>query len=135
MSRVITSLCLRDSSCVDVCPVDCIKPGSPQEQYPTYYINPDDCIDCGACETECPHIAIFEKELVPSAFQAKGGEYLSKPVGTDGFNEIYDGKNNKGESIHLTATHILKVGEIVDLTNAIDENASYFSRGPGKDMK
>ncbi len=120
---------------MDVCPVDCIRPGSPQEQYPTYYINPDDCIDCGACETECPHTAIFEKESVPSTFQPKGGEYLSKPIGTEGFNKIYEDKNNKGEDIHLTATRILKAGEIVDLTSAIDENASFFSEGPGKDMK
>ena len=132
MPRVITSLCLRDSSCVDVCPVDCIKPGNPQDKYPTYYIDPDDCIDCGACEIECPHAAIFEKELVPSAFQAKGGERLSKPVGIDGFNEIYDGINNKGEAIHLIATRLLKAGEPVDLTKAIEENASYYSEGPGE---
>ena len=135
MARVITSLCLRDTSCVDVCPVDCIKPGLPQDQYPTYFINPDDCIDCGACETECPYSAIFERELVPFAFQAKGGEYLSKPIGTDGFNETYNGKNTKGKDIHLTATRILKAGERLDLTGAIEENATYFSEGPGKDMK
>jgi ferredoxin len=131
MPRVITSLCLRDSSCVDVCPVDCIKPGNPQEQYPTFYINPDDCIDCGACEIECPHVAIFEKELVPSSFQAKGGERLSKPVGIDGFNETYDGINNKGDPIHLITTRIMKAGESVDLTSAIDENAFYYSEGSG----
>ena len=134
MPRVITGLCLRDSSCVDVCPVDCIRPGLPQEQYPTYYINPDDCIDCGACETECPHTAIFEKDSVPSAFQSKGGEYLSKAIGTEGFNEIYDGRNNKGEDIHLTAVRILNAGEIMDLTDAINENVYYFSDGPGKDL-
>ena len=132
MPRVITSLCLRDSSCVDVCPVDCIKPGLPQEQFPTYYIDPDDCIDCGACETECPHSAIFEKELVPSSYQAKSGERLSKPIGTDGFIEIYDGKNSKGEAIQLITTRTLKAGEFVDLTSAIEENASYYSEGPGK---
>jgi ferredoxin len=135
MPRVITSLCLRDSRCVDVCPVECIKPGSPQEQYPTYYINPDDCIDCGACETECPHSAIFEKELVPSAFQAKGGERLSKPAGTAGFTEAHESKTKKGEDIRLAATRILKTGEIVDLTGAIEENESFFSNRPGMDMK
>ena len=132
MPRVITSLCLRDSSCVDVCPVDCIKPGNPQDKYPTYYIDPDDCIDCGACEIECPHSAIFEKELVPTAFRAKGGERLSKPVGTDGFDETYDDTNKKGEAIHLITTRILKIGDIVDLTGAIKDNESFFSEGPGK---
>ena len=117
---------------MEVCPVDCIKPGNPQDKYPTYYIDPDDCIDCGACEIKCPHAAIFEKELVPSPFQAKGGERLSKPVGMDGFNETYAGINNKGEAIQLLATRTLKAGESVDLTSAIEENTSYYSEGPEK---
>jgi len=54
MPRVITSLCLREGGCVTVCPVDCIIPGKPEDKYPWYYIDPDTCIDCGACEAECP---------------------------------------------------------------------------------
>lgn len=54
MTYIITSLCLRDSSCVDVCPVECIVPGKPVEQWPWFYIDPDTCIDCGACIPECP---------------------------------------------------------------------------------
>ncbi len=38
MTHVITSLCLRDNGCADVCPVECIQPGTPVEQWPTYYI-------------------------------------------------------------------------------------------------
>ena len=30
------------------------------------YINPDECIDCGACEPECPVEAIFEEDAVPN---------------------------------------------------------------------
>jgi len=126
MPRVITSLCLRDSSCTEVCPVDCIKPGSPEEKYPTYYINPDECIDCGACETECPNSAIFEKDLVPVEFTAKGGERISKTLGSDGFAEPFDTKNNKGELIHLNATRILEAGEKIDLSSAIQENENFF---------
>ena len=48
MTHIITSLCLRDSSCVEVCPVECIVPGRPTGQWPWYYIDPDVCIDCGA---------------------------------------------------------------------------------------
>jgi len=132
MPRVITNLCLRDGSCVEVCPVDCIKPGTPADKYPTYYINPDECIDCGACETECPNSAIFEKDLVPLEFRAKGGERLSKPAGTDGYAEIFDGENHKGEPTHLVATKVLIEGEIIDLTTAIEENDNYFTEGPGK---
>ena len=41
MTHIITSLCLRDSGCVDVCPVECIVPGKPQEEWPWFYIDPD----------------------------------------------------------------------------------------------
>jgi NAD-dependent dihydropyrimidine dehydrogenase PreA subunit len=43
-----------DRSCLEVCPVDCIYVGDRKS-----YINPSECIDCGACELECPVEAIF----------------------------------------------------------------------------
>ena len=45
MTHVITSLCLRDGGCVTVCPVECIVPGKPVEEWPLFYIDPDTCID------------------------------------------------------------------------------------------
>ena len=62
MPYVITEACINttDKACVDVCPVDCIYEGENQ-----LYINPDECIDCGACEPECPVTAIFPEEDVP----------------------------------------------------------------------
>jgi ferredoxin len=48
--------------------VDCIYEyvGSDKEHFPNQlYINPDECIDCGACEPECPVTAIFPEEDVP----------------------------------------------------------------------
>lgn len=62
MPYVITEACkgVKDRSCVDVCPVDCIYEGPEQ-----LYIHPDECIDCGACEPECPVTAIFPDEDVP----------------------------------------------------------------------
>ena len=53
MTYVITEPCIgtKDASCVDVCPVDCIHSA---EDDPQYYINPETCIDCAACETVCP---------------------------------------------------------------------------------
>ncbi len=77
MTHIITSLCLRDAGCVDVCPVECIVPGKPIAEWPWYYIDPDTCIDCGACIPECPFEAIFPEDEVPSAYEAKGGEYIS----------------------------------------------------------
>jgi ferredoxin len=63
MPYVITEACknTKDRSCVDVCPVDCIYEGPEM-----LYIHPDECIDCGACEPECPVTAIFPEEDVPA---------------------------------------------------------------------
>ena len=62
MPYVIAEPCIgtKDASCVEVCPVDCIYEAEDQ-----YYINPDECIDCGACEPECPVQAIFPDDSVP----------------------------------------------------------------------
>ena len=62
MPYVITEACksTKDRACVDVCPVDCIYEGPEQ-----LYIHPDECIDCGACEPECPVNAIFPEESLP----------------------------------------------------------------------
>lgn len=56
MVYVIGKECIdvKDGSCIDVCPVDCIYEG-PRKNY----INPTECIDCGACELACPEVAIF----------------------------------------------------------------------------
>jgi ferredoxin len=133
MTYIITSLCLRDSSCVDVCPVECIVPGKPVEEWPWYYIDPDTCIDCGACIPECPFEAIFTEEETPPDFVAKGGEILSMPAGTEGFNEAYSGENQYGEPVELTATRTLDEGEEVDLTPDIQPNYDYFIDGAGYD--
>ena len=65
MPYIITEPCIgvKDASCVDVCPVDCIHTTDEAEQY---YINPDQCIDCAACELACPVQAIHdENDLEP----------------------------------------------------------------------
>jgi len=135
MARVITSLCMREGGCATVCPVECITPGKPEDQYPWYYIDAETCIDCGACEAECPYSAIFPEDEVPSAYTAKGGERQSMPKGTAGFTEAYDGKNRDGEAVHLTATKVLAAGETVDLTPAIQANIDFYKSGPGYNAK
>lgn len=131
MTHIITSLCLRDGGCATVCPVECIVPGKPQEEWPWYYIDPDTCIDCGACVPECPYSAIFPEDEVPSAYTARGGEYIAMPVGTAGFTTVYDGSNHEGEPVHLEATRVLEAGEVVDLTKDIPDNGRYYTEGPG----
>jgi ferredoxin len=131
MTHIITSLCLRDSGCVDVCPVECIVPGKPVDQWPWYYIDPDTCIDCGACIPECPFEAIFPEDEVPSGYQGKGTEKVSMPAGTPGFDEVYDGTNHHDEPVHLEHTRTVAAGETVDLTPDIKFNYEYFQKGPG----
>ena len=56
MSFFIADACIdvMDKSCIEECPVDCIYEGARK-----LYINPRECIDCGACEPACPQSAIF----------------------------------------------------------------------------
>ena len=65
MTYVITSPCIgtKDRSCVDVCPVDCIHDDGDEDMI--LYIDPAECIDCGAGEPACPVTAIFAEDDVP----------------------------------------------------------------------
>lgn len=70
MAYVITEPCIgvKDKACVTVCPVDCIHEGVYEtggESYDMLFIDPDECIDCGLCEPECPVSAIFADSDVP----------------------------------------------------------------------
>src|SRR6266446_9275568 len=71
MPYIIAEPCIgvKDRSCVDVCPVDCIYEGEDQ-----LYIEPDECIDCGACVPACPVTAIFTEEEVPPNWES----YIAK---------------------------------------------------------
>ena len=74
MAYIITRLCRDciDTGCVAVCPVDCIYEytGSDSAAFPNQlYIHPDECIDCGACEPECPVEAIFPEDALPDKWE------------------------------------------------------------------
>ncbi len=78
MAYVITAPCMteRNGECVEVCPADCIEVG-----YDQFFIDPDRCIDCGACQVVCPVDAIFhEEELLPEdqIFLEKAIAFFSK---------------------------------------------------------
>jgi ferredoxin len=114
MTHIITSLCLRDGACVEVCPVECIIAGQPENEWPWYFIDPDTCIDCGACIPECPYEAIFPEEEVPQAY------------------ELADGQ----EAVRFDGTRIKGTGkEVLDLTEDIQPNYNFFSSGPGYNAK
>lgn len=66
MTYVISSACVdvKHKSCVQVCPVDCIYEGAR-----VLYINPDECVDCGACKLECEADAIYYETDLPETEQ------------------------------------------------------------------
>jgi ferredoxin len=88
-------------------------PGQPKSEWPWYFIDPDTCIDCGACVPECPFEAIFPEEDVPTDYELKAGqEYI--PFAT---------------KVRVTAAG----GEVINLTPSIQPNYDFFSSGPGYD--
>jgi NAD-dependent dihydropyrimidine dehydrogenase PreA subunit len=131
MTHIVTSLCLRDSGCAEVCPVECIVPGTPKEKWPLYYIDPDTCIDCGACIPECPYEAIFPEDEVSDAYEAPAAIFIAKPQGTPGFTEHYEGVNHHGVAVVLDTCKKIAAGEVIDLTEDIQANYDFFSKGPG----
>ena len=85
MAYIISSACIGtcDSSCVDVCPCDCIHGPVPttelravparerEARFPglQLFIDPEVCIDCGACVPECPAEAIYEENALPDRYR------------------------------------------------------------------
>ena len=73
MAYVIAEPCIgvKDTACVDACPVDCIHPRRDEASFEAgrmLYIDPVECIDCGLCIPECPVEAIFADVDVPGAW-------------------------------------------------------------------
>ncbi|HLI37566.1 MAG TPA: ferredoxin [Streptosporangiaceae bacterium] len=91
MPYFIAAPCIdvKDKSCIEECPVDCIYEGERK-----LYINPAECIDCGACEPVCPQEAIFTDWRAPDEviqFLADNKRFFeevlpgrSEPVGNPG---------------------------------------------------
>jgi len=74
MAYVIAEPCIgtKDTACVDACPVDCIHPKKDSDKYATeemLYIDPVECIDCGACVPVCPVSAIFALDDLPEKWK------------------------------------------------------------------
>jgi NAD-dependent dihydropyrimidine dehydrogenase PreA subunit len=78
LTYVITDACLdlKDRSCIAECPVDCIYEGKRM-----LYIQPNECIDCGACEPVCPVEAIYyDRDLPPDleVFRPLNAEFFAQ---------------------------------------------------------
>lgn len=67
MTFVVTDNCrkCRFTDCVAVCPVDCFHADAEM-----LYIDPEECIDCGACVPECPVEAIYDETQLPEGMES-----------------------------------------------------------------
>lgn len=83
MAYIVADPCVKCkyTDCVAVCPVDCFYEGKNM-----LVIHPDECIDCGACEPECPTTAIFEEAELPE----KWSPYVSINAVFSGAAEVGD---------------------------------------------
>lgn len=109
MTYVVTKPCLgmKDRSCVEVCPVDCFYDIKKKEFNDKFgvsvddandgddkvgllVIHPDECINCGACETECPVEAIYEDSAVPEEFKdfVDINENETSPLGEEDLDKL-----------------------------------------------
>ncbi len=105
MAYVITETCVgvKDASCVVVCPVECIISTGTE---PFMIIDPDECIDCGACVTECPVNAIYPEDTVPPGLETwtdLNREYLT--LGSPGFPAKYQTMIEAAKAKNRTSPH------------------------------
>src|SRR6266699_743957 len=87
MTYTICEPCIdvKDRACVDECPVDCIYEGGRM-----LYIQPDECVDCGACEPVCPVTAIFYEDDVPAEWKQ------FTPINAEFFGDAVSGIGSPG---------------------------------------
>ncbi|MBV9073913.1 MAG: ferredoxin family protein [Acidobacteria bacterium] len=86
MAYVIAEPCIgtKDTACVDACPVDCIHPKkdeAPHAESNMLFIDPVECIDCGACVPVCPVSAIFAADDLPEKwkeYEGKNAQYFGR---------------------------------------------------------
>jgi len=99
MAFVVTGNCerCRFTDCVQVCPVECFHGDDKM-----LYIDPDECIDCGACVPECPVEAIFDETELPdelSKWKAINAERAPGLPGVTETTEAYEGAEERKKEL------------------------------------
>ena len=107
MTYVVTDNCIKCkyTDCVEVCPVDCFYEGENM-----LVIHPDECIDCGVCEPECPADAIkpdteggMEKWLQVNLEHAKKWPNITQKIDELPEAKEFDGQEGKYEKFFSAA--------------------------------
>ena len=109
MTFVVTDICIKCkyTDCVEVCPVDCFYEGEN-----TLMIHPDECIDCGVCEPECPIEAI-----IPD---------------TDAEGEKWVEMNRKYSELWPVITQQKEPLSTAEEFKDVKDKMQYFSESPGE---
>jgi ferredoxin len=104
MAYVVAEPCIKCkyTDCVAVCPVDCFREGAN-----FLVIDPDECIDCGACVPECPTQAIFEEGDLPDKWK--------------NYSDVNIKFAKKWPSITAKKTALPDADEFKDKTKTLDE--------------
>ena len=95
MTYVVTEVCIKCkyTDCVEVCPVDCFYEGENM-----LVIHPDECIDCGVCEPECPADAILPESEELMKWVEQNREFSAKWPNITRKKETFpDADAHKGE--------------------------------------
>lgn len=115
MTYLVTDNCIqcKHTDCVAVCPVDCFYEG---ENF--LAIHPDECIDCGVCEAECPVSAIVPDNAIPEDEREKWDK-INREVASWGVNiieqtsplpehKLWDGHPNKYEKLGIIPIKVIE---------------------------
>src|ERR1700687_3637508 len=120
MAYVIAEPCIgtKDTACVDACPVDCIHPKKDSDKFATeemLYIDPVECIDCGACVPVCPVSAIFALDDLPEKWK----EYTER-------NAKYFGREGSVQPSAIRKKPVPQSASKLDEANAAEACAFSF---------
>jgi len=116
--------------------------GKPEDEWPWLYIDPDTCIDCGACVPECPFEAIFPEEEVEDDWVADDRHTHEGQPGVwiamkeqDMKGVQLAGVEIDGHEVNVLNAVFVPEGTEMDLMEDIEPNYSFFDEGPGYDAE
>ena len=148
MTYIIAEPCIdiKDLSCVDVCPVDCIHTFER-----ILVIDPEECIDCGACEPECPVEAIFPEDALPEKWEpfvkinyayGDGADVVIADIARVEPDEVVDawpdipilGYTNHTDKAGLQRAHTAGFDQVIVKSALVDRAAEVVGELTGSDV-